>query len=295
MPPRNGESIVIINSPMLDYATITSYAPDINNAILADIFQDISTACPVKVTGYEGIMKTSTRGSVIIAQGLNNAGKRGQSFKHWLAKFSGEVASDSVRYYPTIENRARCSRLDVQVTLQDDRVGVLGMLETRMRTGRKFSKGKGRPAEIKFWRSDTGESLYRGGRESAKFWRMYEKFDTSGNKYIRWEFQVSGGLANWLMGEITLGNMTVGGAFLYLTDDVDESFYDYTRPFTDLCGEGRGEGRFVKEMTKSTMEWLESLTSTVQKMLNSHDTNGRMKELLDKWDGLAWGGLPSGL
>lgn len=268
--------------PMLDYCTITSYLPDTNKRILAELMDGMEIR-EVGFNGYKGIQMGGPNGGVIVAEGSNNAGglMSGQVFKHWIAKFSGEMAERASDFINLETDRIR--RLDVQITLPTIHADYLSSLEWKLRQGNKFNPGKGKRKNVVMIRSDT-VTLYYGSRESELFWRCYDKTDESGQWYIRWEWQLQRDVAHHYMTELMAERTTRGGIFLTLLGEWDSQYDDFVLPYVATC-KGEHAPKFVRTTERSTMDWLESLTPTVERMLNSHQHGNRMRNLLDQWDG----------
>ena len=264
---------------MIDYSTMTSYSPDTNRSILADL-GDMGVKRDASFMGYTGIMMSSDTGSIALAEGVNNAGIAGNTFKHWIAKFSGEISDYAPWYYKPDETR--CTRLDLQITIPSPGADYLSILETRLRYGLKFNKGSGRRRSVTLIRSDSC-TLYYGSRNSTVYWRMYDKQGADGQWYIRWEFEVKGKEADYYMGLISSGEATREQVFKTLVGDTHPE-YDYAvTPYLACCGDEPPTPKYIATTNRSTVDWLKSLTPTVERMLRSHQHGGQMRQLLDDW------------
>lgn len=264
--------------PMIDYTTITSFLPDTNRIIFNRMIEG-SQVKEVSFSGYNGVRLATEFGSVAVVEGLNNAGGiMGQtSFKHYMAKFSGELSDASPEYFG---KDCHITRLDIQITRDHPGRKWLMELESRLRFGPKFTKGRGRRINITLFKSDT-VTIYGGSRTSDIFWRLYEKPSPDGD-YLRWEFEVKGKQAEFYLGQIARGEATRGSVFRALVGDYDPHFADFVNAYLDCCGDGVSP-KFVRTVERSTMDWLEGLTPTIERMLHSHQHGGRMRNLLERW------------
>lgn len=267
--------------PMLDYCTMTSFLPSLNERIASDLV-DGSNVTEVAFSGYRGIQISTSSGGVSLVEGTNNAGGllTGQVFKHYMVKFSGEMAEYAPQYY--VEGETKVTRIDVQVTCPSPGADYLAMLETKLRFGNKFNVGRGRRRGVTLIRSDTS-TLYYGSRNSDLFWRAYDKQDEDGKWYIRWEFECKGRMAEHHLAQIAKGECNAGQVFLALAGDTHEDFDQFTAIYKACC-RGEHAPKFVRTTERSTMDWLEGLTPTVERMLTSHQHGNRMRALLGEWD-----------
>jgi len=269
-------------TPMIDYTTITSFLPDINNRVATELINGAEVS-PIAFSGYTGARLATEFGGIAVMEGTNNAGgiMGSQMFKHYMVKFSGEVANVSPEY---VTDDCHVTRMDIQITHDHPGREWLLELESRLRSGAKFNKGRGARISVTLIKSDT-VTLYGGSRTSASFFRLYEKPSEDGD-FLRWEYETKGKLARHYMDELIAGRTTRGGIFRQLVGEYHESYKDLVQPYLSCCDDETAD-KYVRTIERSTMDWLESLTPTVERMIHSHQHGERMRSLLTRWQNTA--------
>jgi hypothetical protein len=167
-----------------------------------------------------------------------------------------------------------CTRLDVQVTIKmPHQYNPFTIYEAH--------KGCGRLG-VTIIDSPTGSTLYFGSRVSDKFARLYEKHLEKGD-YLRLEFEFKGKLARAVYDTMTLTNVGPTAVFQnYLPKfglaDYVMQWFDTGQDAEPLRIELEREENIEKKLT-----WLSSLSTTIVKMGNDHDTGDFVRMLLNNW------------
>lgn len=272
---------MIVNRAMIDYCTMTSFNPAWIEEIKRD-YSGIGKTSSARFLQYEGEVVNTEHGSIVMGEGLNRSPGLAGAFQHFVCKWSGEMAEGSPNYW--WENECNVKRIDIQVTVKTDLKDIPGEMEIKLRSGHKFNNGKGR-APIPHLHRSSSSTLYYGSRTGDSFWRLYEKQAESGEWYLRWEFELKRGKAEWAMGLIQSG-VSVGDIFRTLVGDYHESYEWYVAPFL-AAARGEAVSGYVREKNRDTISWLETLTPTVERLLRNHQTRYRTVALLKDWYDMA--------
>lgn len=167
-----------------------------------------------------------------------------------------------------------CTRIDIQVTIKKPiQYNPFTIYESHKNS---------EPLGVTIIDSPTGSTIYFGSRVSDKFARLYEKRYEDGD-YLRLEFEFKGKLARAIyetMRSTSAGPTAVFKNYLPkfgLSDSV-MAWFDTGEDAQPLMLEIEHNEDIYKKMT-----WLASLTETVVKMGNDHETGDFVRRLLGDW------------
>jgi hypothetical protein len=167
-----------------------------------------------------------------------------------------------------------CTRLDVQVTIKrPPQYNPFIIYESH--------KGGGKLG-VTIIDSPTGSTIYFGSRTSDKFARLYEKRYDDGD-YLRLEFEFKGKLARAVYETMRLTN--AGPTAVFQNYLPKFGLADYVMSWFDTGSDAEPlqlEVEHNEDMHKK-MTWLASLSETVIRMGNDHETGDFVRRLLDDW------------
>lgn len=195
--------------------------------------------------------------------------------RHYVWRSAGSSSSVLYNLANNIDlDEIYCTRIDVQVTIKmPTEYYPLVIYEAH--------KGVGRMG-VTIIDSPTGSTIYFGSRASDKFARLYEKRYKNGS-YLRLEFEFKGRLARAIyatMRATAAGPTAVFQNYLrkFGIADYIISWFDTGRDAEPLRFEIEHDEDIYKKMT-----WLMSLSNTVIKMGNDHETGDFVRRLLRDW------------
>lgn len=196
--------------------------------------------------------------------------------RHYVWRSAG--SSSSVLYDLANEpgglDAVYCTRLDVQVTIKmPTQYNPFNIYEAH--------KGGGRLG-VTIIESPTGSTIYFGSRESDKFARLYEKRYTDGD-YLRLEFEFKGKLARAIYE--TMRKTSAGPTAVFQNYLPKFGLADYIMSWFDTGSDAEPLRLEIEhnEDTHKKMSWLSSLSNTVVKMGNDHETGDYVRRLLNDW------------
>jgi hypothetical protein len=167
-----------------------------------------------------------------------------------------------------------CTRIDVQVTIKTPHgynpFSVYGIQKDLT------------PGKVTIIESPTGSTIYIGSRTSDKFLRLYEKHYEDG-EYLRLEFEFKGKLAKAIYETMRATN--AGPTSVFQNYLPKFGLADYIMAWFDTGSDAellRLEMEHSEDIHKK-MSWLASLSNTVVKMGNDHETGDFVLGLLNDW------------
>ena len=197
--------------------------------------------------------------------------------RHYVWRSSG--SSSSVLYDLATRkglnlDEIYCTRIDVQVTIKmPSQYNPFTIYESH--------KGGGRLGTT-IIESPTGSTIYFGSRVSDKFARLYEKQYDDGD-YLRLEFEFKGKLARAVYE--TMRKTSAGPTAVFQNYINKFGLADYIVSWFDTGPDAeplRLEIEHNEDIHKK-MTWLSSLSNTVVKMGNDHETGDFVRHLLNDW------------
>lgn len=193
--------------------------------------------------------------------------------RHYVFRTAG--SSSSVLFNLADKHDAvYCTRLDVQVTIKlPSQYNPFTVFETQ----KEITPGK-----VTIIDSPTGSTIYLGSRTSDKFLRLYEKQYDDG-QYLRLEFEFKGKLARAVYE--TMRSTKAGPTAVFQNYLPKFGLADYVMKWFDTGTDAEPLRIKIEhnEDTHKKMAWLASLTNTVIKMGNDHDTGDFVVRLLSDW------------
>jgi hypothetical protein len=209
---------------------------------------------------------------------------------HYYGNISGELASDgdllAIIFREIGEGRLRCSRLDIQTTIQmPDKWSQWALFnryqKRKMPTGWHESRSRA---------GNTLRTVYIGNRQNGYFTRCYEK-EIGGAVYLRLEYELKLGAARAYAKHLQSGQATPAQLFKLLLQKsgdatLERAFAWVVEHATDC---GRPKAHEIRD--SKTTEWLlESVLPAFTREINDHQSDGevlrRFKqviELAEKW------------
>ena len=179
---------IVLNSPMIDYLTLTSYSSDFTRVMRENVIQNLSgQAYDVVQRGYKGTLWVFLNGTAFLGTGK----QRGEH--HSLIKISGELAHLMLdRVIETLQAwqslKVECSRLDYQITVKEPEGWSQWDYLNRMQD-RGYTVGYPTPSHENGVKLET---VYIGVRtKSDRFYRVYVKLmDDAKTKLLRVEVEL---------------------------------------------------------------------------------------------------------
>lgn len=126
---------------------------------------------------------------------------------------------------------------------------------------------------------DDGSTLYIGNRESASFWRLYDKSPGT----VRLEVELKSKQAAKCFRALVAG-VTPATYYnsLVASSRVPKYLADYYGDGTDVVDLDEFLQKEPEDMNKK-LQWLHTLDSLVWKLANDHDTGDATRELIERW------------
>lgn len=167
-----------------------------------------------------------------------------------------------------------CTRIDVQVTIVlPDNYDVFAVYQDMQDV---------KDRSVSIIDSETGSTIYIGNRTSERFARLYTK-EYEENKFLRLEFEFKGKTARAIYRQIKDGKTGPTKCFQYFLKNF--GLLDYIVDWFDTGTDAEMERLVIEQNSddEKRLAWLHSLTNTVIKMGNDHNTGDSVRELLRNW------------
>lgn len=269
-----------INRVALDYLRITTYNKELFWQMESFYSSRGWERSSSRVMQYTGVAYTNPSGGTAVF----SDGRQGIE-RHFMVTFTGEEADRAIKDIVPLLARSEwnCSRIDLQTTVPVEE-GQYWHLPNQfylmvMAEQRAFYSGRGGTVGVKLIRSTT-DTLYIGSRTSDQMIRYYVKRSEDGKTFVRWEWELKGKRAKWAMHEIVSGGQSaLPNVFYTLASRVRGTFSTFSEPHIEIAtnySDGAILGGYSKRaITRDTMQYLESLTGTIYRVMTSHSTRQR--------------------
>jgi len=269
-----------LNSPSLDYVTITTFDPTASKA-MGDFVEPLKAVKDGKRRlQYVGMSGHHETGTAFVGTAM----QRGKL--HTMLQVSGLLSESAflrlVRYVAS--GAARITRIDIQVTVPYDREewSQASVFETVRAAAPNRS--------VSFAESQSGPqgsklaTVYFGSRQSDRLVRLYEKMGLGEEVYIRFECEYKGGRARAVGHELAKGletaqNLLAGEILRFPHDGVQRHFGDHLADPLDV--------KMVSEAGNTKRWLLETVIPSLDRFLNDHDANQRQEVADAFWRVLA--------
>lgn len=278
---------MIINSPMLDYVTLTTFSEspiDLWKEFPLEGF-DIERH-DARFNGYKGEILAGSTGSIVIAEGQQIHPQDKVVRPHYVCKVSGEMANTFFAYHRSLDY-GKCTveqkRIDCQITIPLPP----GYSAMRFYLALKEAvKDDSRPLVMRIIESGTGkqkglDTVYLFSRTSPRYVRLYVKEDANENRYLRWEVEQKkdwaklyhpGLLHSDLLSSLRKIPMEIRSSI------VGGFINDFVFCLSDLS-----KRRVVPGKTRDTVKWLyDQITPAILNAYNDHTIGGHVRIWLDE-------------
>ena len=276
---------LIVNKPMIDYITVTSYEESLITWVHDRVKLITSTtnikARKSRVMQYDGSKVDTGRGILFWGEGEQ------KGMPHYMVRCSGEfsdrVAASLAAYdrHGGIQSY-RVTRIDMQVTVECKDAGVCLMEMFAMLNGKKI-KGEMNGVFRLIAGSDKMNTLYLGSRQSNRFSRFYVKDVIEGVEYLRYEVELKGDVARDCWDRFRVGRdkavkSMLTGEFKSKAGLIQDSIQKSIGSVLNGVG---GKAKGVRKKP-NTIKWLyKTVLPALEKQCNDHDGKMHVKEWLD--------------
>ncbi len=282
---------IILNSPMVDYLTVTTYDKAIGEQWRLDILKDdrmlLEDRQDRKRLQYTGIHIPCDGGSIFWGKGEQGKNKR----NHYLMQISGSLADQFVMgdmghllgEYRSVHPKINCTRIDLQITVRD--AGIIGnggksILWMQSLFANIQSMGK-----TVSWIQDKsgGDAIATVGinkRQGDTYYRIYAK-PTEEEDGIRFEMEYKGDKASGALLAVRENHTRekIGQILKYqlkqLKSEVASELFVYYLP----DGEAKIP-KVVKDGESNTMLWLaNTVLPSFKKQVATHEQGHHLARL----------------
>jgi hypothetical protein len=254
---------IVLNTPMLDWLTITTYDDMAAKAWWRIVTEGESEE--KKIMQYDGRIRFTLAGSIFVGSGYQRRGL------HHMVRVSGTMADEhkSILYAQLKQGTIRVSRMDVQCTIRKPK---------EWNQWRFFNRRKRAGKTVAWFQSsdrDAGElaTVYIGSRRSDRFTRVYEKPSAGGVKLLRVETEYKRDRAHKSAKAMMDGKGFTPGAMI--RHELDNSISDdkLHALFSPHCGDRPASVKVhVKTDDDKTFRWLvDDVLPVFKRIAYSHD------------------------
>jgi hypothetical protein len=248
------EDKTLLDTLCLDYITLTSYDTQLLEAHARYIVSRIPYHMPIAKNRmqYAGL----TCDGVFYGVGKQHSGI------HAMLQVPGYRSRIAAAIAQLDTEPIRCSRFDLQITVDASLIPSFGMLFHRLNEANtsEWNHTGPRPKVQHIRNSDGYDTLYIGTRTSELFRRIYVKH-IDGGDYVRYEVEYKGNLARalWERGDVSRREAQAD-IFRHQFHALPRSLQRALQPFVERVEQGTGEFVPVNRSTdeEKAIEWFAS-------------------------------------
>jgi len=261
---------MILNEPMIDYLTLTTFDGELATKWQKEHFLKVEVE-EKKVMQYQGAMIYKNGGSWFLGVGE----QKGEP--HYMLQVSGGAGSVAFDLYKTyiLDGTAKPTRIDLQLTIDKP----IGWSQSDLIIK---CEQKGLKPRVERSSGEYGEliTVYTGTRASGRMNRTYEKESKDGDRYMRFETEFGRGYSLPVAHSLAVGDASIQD---FINGEVRRrKDVDMFQFFSVGEGVELPKAKKVKATSKTERWLLNVVLPCIVKYRNSHDSDPKIIRMIEK-------------
>lgn len=261
---------MILNKAQIDWLTLTTFSEEIAGQWRQYVSEASDKEPKLKRReNYRGFEVSAMGGTWFFGHGKQ------KGTDHFMMQVSGQAAEGCFSRFggDVVHNGARCSRIDIQITIeQPDKWSQVKLIAECEEAGLK--------PEVKRSSGEYGEliTVYTGKRTSGRLNRTYQKEGKNGERWVRFETEFGRNYAHAVAGGLATERATRQE---YINGEVGRRrSVDRFMVFSDNGVSKLPKPKRVKSMGKTERWILNTVLPALTRYANSHDRDSEVIDMI---------------